>query len=203
VNRLAPLGAYELSAPDTWASIPVVEGDPGWAQDAAALLCDGEAARAALAAQLERTHLELIADPHLLLGVWVPDRSIPDVAGLMTVDWVVPDEGRPLDRSYYRGLIDPDRRSGHTVFGRHVDEVEVPAGPALLVREVIARRDAHGFPWRKTLQENVIYTVFPPGCSDALELTFVAFALDRGEDLAADAAAVLDTLGVTLKEPST
>ncbi|MGH3826452.1 MAG: hypothetical protein ACRDQX_04655 [Pseudonocardiaceae bacterium] len=162
MNNLAPLGSYELSAPDAWASIPVLEGDPGWAQDAAALLSDGAQAQAALAARLERTHPELIADPHLLLGVWVPDRSVPDIAGLMTVDWVLPDEGQPLTLASYRGLIDPDRRSGHTVFGRHLDEVVVPAGPALLVREVIARRDSRWFPWRKALQENVIYTVFPP-----------------------------------------
>lgn len=200
MNASAPLGSYELRAPDTWASIPVIEGDPGWAQAAATLLCDGESAKAALAARLEGTHPELIADPHLLLGVWVPDRSVPDIAGLMTVDWVLPDEGRPLDRDYYRSLVDPDRRSGHTVFDRYVDEVDVPAGPTLRVREVIARRGSHWFPWRKELQENVIYTVFPPGCSDALELTFVAFALERGEELAADAVAVLDTLRVTLEE---
>lgn len=197
---LAPLGSYELSVPGAWASIPVIAGDPGWAREAAALLCDGAAAQAALAARLERTHPELIADPHLLLGVWVPERSVPDVAGLMTVDWVLPDEGRLLDRASYRSLIDPDRRRGHTVFGRHVDEVEVPAGPALLVREVIARRDSRRFPWRKALQENVIYTVFPPGCSDALELTFVTFVLDRGEELAADATTVIDTLRITLEE---
>ena len=137
MNLVAPLGSYEPSIPDTWASIPVIESDPGWGQDAAALLCDGAAAQAALAAKLERTHTELIADLHLLLGVWVPDRSVPDVAGLMTVDWVLSDEGQPLDRSCYHSLVEPDRRSGHTVFGRHVDEVEVPAGPALLVREVI------------------------------------------------------------------
>lgn len=200
MSASVPLGSYELRAPDTWASIPVIDEDPGWAQDAAASLCDSESAQAALAARLVRTHPELIADPHLLLGVWVPDRSIPDVAGLMTVDWVLPDEDRPLDRSYYRGLIEPDRRIGHTVFDRYVDEVEVPAGPALLVREVIARPDSRWFPWRKALQQNVIYTVFPPGCSDALELIFVAFALERSEELAADAVAVLDTLRVTLEE---
>lgn len=199
MNVAAPLGAYELSVPGTWASIPVTEGDPGWALEVAALLCDGAAAQAALATCLERTHPGLITDPHLQLGVWVPDRSVPDVAGLMTVDWVLPDDGRPLDRTYYRSLIDPDRRRGHTVFGRLVDEVEVPAGPALLVREVIARRDRR-FPWRKALQENVIYTVFPPSCSDALELTFVTFVLDRAEELAADAATVLDTVRVTLEE---
>jgi hypothetical protein len=204
MNLLAPLGSCELSTPDTWASIPVIEGDPGWAQKAAALLCDGEpaqAAQAALAARLERTHPELITDLHLLLGVWVPDRSVPDLAGVMTVDWVLPDEGQLLDRRYYRSLIDPDRRRGHIVFSRQVDEVDVPAGPALLVREVIARRASPWLPWRRTLQENVIYTVFPPGCSDALELTFITFALDRGEDLTADAATMLETLRIVLGEP--
>lgn len=203
MNGLTPLGSYELSAPSTWASIPVIEDDPAWAPEAAALLCDSEAAQAVLATRLERTRSKLIADPHLLLGVWVPDRSVPDVAGFMTVDWVLPDEGRLLDRSYYRSLLEPDRRSGHTAFSRHVDEVEIPAGPALLVREVIARRHSDWLPWRKTLQENVIYTVFPPGCSDALELTFVTFALERGEELAAEATTVLDSLRVTLEEAST
>ncbi|MGH3875106.1 MAG: hypothetical protein ACRDSR_27015 [Pseudonocardiaceae bacterium] len=202
MNVLAPLGSYELSTPGTWASIPVTGGDPGWAQDVATLLCDGATAQDALATRLERTHPELIADSHLLLGIWVPDRSVPEVAGLMTVDWVLPDDGRPLDRAYYRSLIDPDRRRGHTVFGRHVDEVEVPAGPALLVREVIARRDSRWFPWRTALQENAVYTVFPPGCSDALELTFVTFVLDRGAELAADAVAVLDTVRVTVEDAS-
>ncbi len=199
MSNLRPLGSYELSAPDTWGLIPVSEGDPGWAQDTAMLLCDGQEPQDALAARLERIHPELIADPHLLLAVWVPDRAIPEVAGLMTVDWVMPDDGRPLDRASYRGLIDPDRRTGHQVFGRHVDEIEVPAGPALMVREIIARPDSRWYSWRKTLQENVIYTVFPPSCSDALELTFLTFAIDRGDELAVDAAAVLDTLRVTLE----
>lgn len=42
-------------------------------------------------------------------------------------------------------------------------------------------------------------TVFPPGCTDALELTFVTFVLELGDALAADAAAILDTLRVTLE----
>lgn len=199
MSALRTLSSYELSAPDTWASIPVAAADPGWAEEAAQLLCDGEQARATLVKVLERTHSELIADPHLLIALWVPDRSVPEVAGLMTVDWVVPDVGRHLDLRSYRSLLEPDQRSGHVVFGRHIDEVEVPAGDALLVREVIARHGSEEFPWRQALQENVIYTVFPPHCSDALELTFVTFILELGDALAADAAAVLDTLRVSLE----
>lgn len=149
MSVLRVLGSYELAAPDTWASVPVSKGDPGWAQDAAQLLCDGDPVQAALVSQLERTHPDLIADPHLLIAMWVPDRSVPEVAGLMTMDWVVPDEGRPLDRTSYRDLIDPDRRSGHEIFDRHINEVEVPAGEALLVREVIARQGSQEFPWRQ------------------------------------------------------
>lgn len=44
----------------------------------------------------------------------------------------------------------------------------------------------------------MIYTVFPPGCRDALELTFATPVLHLGDALAADAASVVDTLRITL-----
>ena len=200
MSGLAALESYELSAPDTWASIPVTAAEPGWAREVADLLCDGESARAELAARLERSHPLLVDEPHLVLGVWVPDRSEPEVAGLVTMDLILPDGNRPLTRGYYRSLIDPDRRRGHTVYGRGVDELDVPAGPALLVQEVISRPDEGSFPARSTLQENVIYTVFPPGCRDALELAFATPVLHLGDALAADAASVVDTLRITLAE---
>ncbi len=132
--------------------------------------------------------------------MWVHDRARPEVKGLMAVDWILPDEGRALTRDYYRSLIDPDRREGVIVVGRVVDEVNVPAGPALLVQEVIARR-ASRFPWRKIRQQNVIYTVFPPGCSDAIELTFSTPDADLGDQLTADAASAMDSFRVSLGDP--
>ena len=74
----------------------------------------------------------------------------------------------------------------------------LPAGPALLVQEVISRPDEGSFSARSTLQENVIYTVFPPGCREALELTFATPVLHLGDVLVADAASVVDTLRITL-----
>jgi hypothetical protein len=198
VSTGLPLGSYELSAPDTWAAIPEMESEPGWEKDVADLLCDTEQTQAALAALLKATHADLIADTHLLVAVWVPDRSVSEIVGLMTVDWILPEEGQLLDISSYRDLVDSDPRRGLQALDRHIDEVEIPAGEALLVREVIARSDSRSFPQRTALQENVIYTVFPPGCSEALELTFSTFVLE----LAADAAAVLDSLHVRLAEVS-
>ncbi len=139
-DSLLPLGYIaQLSMPETWASIPAVGSDPDWTRDVAELLCDGTSAQVALAAKLAENHAALIEEPHLILGVWVPDRAIPDVAGLMFVDWVVPAEGLPVNRETYRALIDPDRRTDHVTFSRHVEELDIPAGEALLVREVIAR----------------------------------------------------------------
>ncbi len=164
------------------------------------MLCDGEDVRSALADRLEASHPLLVDGPHLTVAVWVPDRSVPDVAGLTTVGWTVPDGPQPLTRDYYRSLIDPDRPSRHPVLGRAVDDVEVPAGPALLVQEVISRPDESSVLARSTPQQNVIYTVFPPGCPNALELTFATPVLRLGDALAADAAAMVETLRVSLGE---
>ncbi|MDQ4020050.1 MAG: hypothetical protein M3257_00060 [Actinomycetota bacterium] len=196
----APAGlvSVQLSTPVTWASLPVTDPELGWVDRTAALLADADDVRAELAAILEQARPELLTEPLLALAVWVPDRSVSAVTGLLTVDWIEPDEGRALTRDYYRSLIDPDRRRGHTAFGRAVDDVEVPAGPALLVQEVISRPDRSSFPARSKPQENVIYTVFPPGCREAIELTFATPALHLGDALAADAATVVETLRVNL-----
>lgn len=198
VGELRPLGDLDLSAPDTWLPLPD-QGHPGWTQVAAERLCDGRPTRAKLARRLERLQPKLTADPHLMVGVWVPDRGSPKVAGLMFVDWVVPGKGLRVDREYVRDLIEADRRSGVVVFARYLDDIELPAGPALLVSEIIAEPTSAWFPWPKEVRENLTYVVFPPGCSDALQLTFSALE-EFGERLEADAASMVHTLSVSLEE---
>ncbi|MPZ66618.1 MAG: hypothetical protein GEU83_14275 [Pseudonocardiaceae bacterium] len=198
MGDLRPLGDFDLSAPDTWLPLPH-EGPLGWTHIAAERLCDGGRTRAKLARRLERLQPTLTADPHLMVEVWVPDRASPRVAGLLFVDWVVPDGGLRIDREYYRGLIEPDRRSGVRVFAHYVDDVELPAGPAVLVSEIIAEPTSRWFPLRKDVREKLTYVVFPHGCSDALKLTFTA-AEEFGEKLEADATSVMNTLTVSLGE---
>lgn len=200
MTALARLRSYKISIPDTWAALPVITGEPGWAHDAAARLCDGEQERADLAAALERSHPAMVANQPDALWVWVPAREVPDWSGMMMMTWVTPDGTWLLDREIYREFIEPDDRSGVSVVERVTNDVDLPAGDGLLVREIVERREAPLVPWRKALQENVTYAVFPAGSSDALQFLFSTMALHLGDILADDAAAIVGSLRVTLEE---
>lgn len=199
MNDLRSLRDYALDAPTTWAAVPVTADVSGWEADVAARLCDGDKVRARLAAALRRSQPEVVAELHLLAGVWVPDREAGEIVGLLAVDWILPTDGYLLTRDYYRSLIEPDPRTGLDVYGRYVDYVELPAGPALLTREIIARPASNWKPWRKVLQENVVYTVFPHGSTEALSLTFATYSLDHGDLMAVDAATTAESLRVELE----
>jgi hypothetical protein len=198
VVELRQLDDFELSAPDTWAPLPD-EPRSGWCQDAAEQLCDGKGARATLARRLQCLQPRLTDVSHLLVAVWVPHRASPKVAGLLYVDRVVPAGRVRIDREWCRNLIEPDPRSGARVFAHYVDDVDLPAGPGLLVSEIVAEPASRWFPWSKEVRENLIYIVFPPGCSDALKLTFSAKE-EFGERMEVEAAATMDTLTVSLGE---
>lgn len=138
---------------------------------------------------------------HVLVAVWVPVREVADVAGLLVVDWAVPGEGGPLTRESYRELCEHTSRKGVDVYESQDTEVELPAGPTLRTRERIGRPAGGPFSRRKIVQENVIFTVFPPDSGDALQLSFSTPALDLAEAMVADADAAVQTLQIILAEP--
>ncbi len=189
-----------LNLPDTWAAVPnVATNDRAWTGDVAATLCDGAQAQALVAAKLAEAHSEMISEAHVVVGVWVPDRVLPDIAGMFFLDWVVPtDDGLEVNRRTYRSLLDPDCRTDHVTYRRMLKELDVPAGPALLVHEVIARPLKS---WKRMVQENITYTVFPRGCSDAVTLAFVSFAPEFGDVLAHDAEVGVNSLRLALAQP--
>lgn len=189
---------FDLSVPETWASIPPVPDDSGWEREVAEELCDGQYNRAVLEYRLQCTHPDLMVERHNGLGVWVPSRNLPDIGGFLVIDARLGDEGHELRREEYRSLIDPDQRDWCTVFSRHIEEVELPAGPALVVREVLSQNQAPGSEEDEVVEEHTIYTVFPPGCTDALELMFWTPSLELGDEMAADAAATMETVSVAL-----
>lgn len=192
---------FDYRVPETWCLIPVVPDDSGWERRVAELLCDGQENRALLEYRLNAAHPNLTVETHQDLGVWVPDRQVPEVAAVVLVDLVVDDDGLGLNRSYYRSLLEPDQRTWCTVFSRHIEEVELPVGPALLVREAIAQRESPSLGEPEMVEEHTIYTVFPTGCSQALELMFWTPSLELGPDLAEDAARIVATLTVSLEGP--
>lgn len=201
MTRPLPMVDMDYSIPETWWLIPTVADDSRWEWRVAGRLCDGEENRALLGARLQRAHPKLVSEPSQELGVWVPNRDVPEVVGVLLVDLVLGDEGYEASRDFYRSVIDADRRTGCTVYSRTVEDVEVPAGPALLVREVLVQHQPPGSGEDEIVEERTIYAVFPPGCTDALELMFWTPSLELGDDMAADAAAIVDTLTVTVGEP--
>lgn len=202
VGELRAVRDFDYAVPTTWCPIPTRALDSGWEAIAAERLCDGEDNRGLLADRLRETHPTLIEDPHQDLAVWVPDRETPQVAGVMLADLLASEPGHPADREHYRALIDPDPRTWCVVYSQSIEDVDLAAGPALLVREVISKRGSMEPGDGEMLEEHVIYTVFPASCSQALQLTFWSPALELGEILAEDAAAMAETLSITLEGAS-
>lgn len=196
------IASWRMDSIATWHQIPVVPDDSPWPEQVADALTEGEWAHCRVAENLRREHLGIIDEPesHMMAGIWVPEPQTGEICGLMFLDLIIPDaEGNPVTRDLYRALVEPDRRRGITVHERHLAELDLPAGPALLAREIIARPSGL-LRWRRTVQENAIYTVFPVGSGDAVQFTCSTELLHRGEVMAADAAFAIGTLELELGE---
>jgi len=201
-GALSPIADFQIALPRTWAVIPAMPDEGDWSLAVADKLCNNAAAHKKLAIGLMTAHRKLIGpDPHVLVAVWVPDPSTGDGQGLLTVDWMLPDPGTILDRAYYRESIARIRRPNLTILQQRIDDIDVPAGPAVRERERVSRSSGRLFSRRETVFENVIYTVFPPGSTDALQLTFSTDAIDLAGAMSADAEAALATLNILLGEP--
>jgi hypothetical protein len=201
VTSLRPIVDFQLGPPPTWAAIPVAPQEGEWPLAVADRLTDNDAAHKRLAIGLMPAHRDLIGPgPHAMAAIWVPDPGTGDPQGVLTVDLVLADPGRPLSTEYYRHLISRTQRPGTTVLDQSVEDITLPAGPAVRERERIARSAGRLFSRRQTVYECVMFTVFPTGASDALQLTFSTDALDFGDAMAADADATATTLNVLLGE---
>lgn len=204
MSELGEFGAWHMEFAPTWHRIPVEPSDLPWPEFVAEALADGADAQDRLVRTLLRRHDDLLGEQgaSMMAGVWVPERSTGKIAGQMYLDLIVPDSnGRPATREYYRSLIDPDRRVGVETLERELVDLDLPAGAALRRREIIALPGGR-FHRSRLIQENVIYTVFPPGCCDAVEFTCTSPQLHRGEALATDAANAVASLAIKLAESS-
>ncbi len=193
------IASWTLAGPATWHAVPTVFDTGPWPEEVAAQLCDEGPARDSLAERLRATHKSIIGREHGsdLAGIWVPDRTTGVVHGLMYLDLVLTAEcAPPPTREWARARLEADDSGGY-VYSSYVDDVDLPAGPALAVREIVAERSGR-FKLRRTLEEKAIYLVFPPGAGEALRFLATTLDLHLGEDLAAGAAAIVETLRVEL-----
>lgn len=177
---------------------------PGEEPAVAEKLCDGQETRAELAERLRIVRPELRPEDFVRVAVWVPRRDTSEIAGVLRVTLLGPeegDEGKPSSRDYFRSLLEPDERTWCTVFSRDIEEIEIPAGPTLFVREIMTRHKPPESEEDETVTDDTSYVVFPPGSQDALNFSFQTSALELGAEMVADAAWMMDTLEVTLGEP--
>lgn len=186
---------HDLGAPTTWGLLPLerLDGSDGPATRrmiaavAADLTTDAGAA-SRLEQELLRVQPALVAQGALAVAVWVPDPIAGLPLGHLVVELLVGDGTTP---EQYAASLDPRPRPGQSVLRFDVEQLSVPAGPAVVV-------DTVGAEARGEVEEVITYVVFPDGTTDAMSLTFATTALHLGGELAGDARAIADTLTVTL-----
>lgn len=197
MTESATITACDMHCPAGWKPVPPMIPYPaGWTADWDATVAAELAPRKVrrLRKALRRLQEELAADPHQMIGVWVRDPDSGEIAAHVTLDWLVPQPGEIVSRAYYRSLLEPDRRTGITVFDRRIDDIDVPAGPALQIQEIVAPAP------RGAVQERLKYVVFPPECNEAISVQFALHGVQVEDDFTFEehALASIDTLTVTV-----
>ena len=132
-------------------------------------------------------------------AVWVPDRSTGGCPALASLELLTGPTDRDASFEDALRLAQAGRSArGFTVFDRGVQEMDLPAGPAICEVTVLAEKRPR-FARRggaDPVESRVEITVFPPGCSDILRLQVVTRETDLLEALAEAARTMAESLTV-------
>lgn len=189
------ISRIDLRLPDRWCGWRPGDG-PRVARRAASELAGTPVAVTRLRAALEAVDRAVVAlhSRHVRAGAWVPEPTGDVVAGLACELLAEAPDGPDaasaylgrVQRKIYRSRRAPTRTAYHAV-----DLRTVPAGQAVVTLR------SHG-----TARHEVIWTVFPPGAVEAVELRFDTRVVDRFPVLVEQAEAIARELRVTLTEPT-
>lgn len=188
------ISRIDLGLPDRWCAWR--PGDARRiARRAAAELAGTPIAETRLRSALEAVDRAVVEHNtrHVRAGAWIPEPSGDVVAGLACELLAEAPDGPDaaeaylgrVNRKIYRSRRSSTRMSYHAATLR-----EVPAG-----RAVVTLR-SHG-----VLRHEVIWTVFPPGAVEAVEMRFDTRHSDRYQDLITQAEAIAQGLQVALTDP--
>lgn len=185
------ISRVDLRLPDRWCGWRPGDG-PRVARQAAADLTGGPVAEARLRSALEAVDRAVVGHNtrHVRVGAWVPGTTGDVVAGLACELLAEAPDGPDaadaylgrVQRKIYRSRTSSTRVSYHAASLR-----EVPAG-----RAVVTLR-SHG-----VSRHEVIWTVFPPGAIEAVELRFDTRSNAQYQDLIGQAEAIAHELRVAL-----
>ncbi|HYQ74192.1 hypothetical protein [Cellulomonas sp.] len=188
------ISRIDLRLPDRWCGWR--PGDaPRIAQRFAAEFTAGPVAAARLRSALEAVDRAVVGlhARHVRAGAWVPEPTGDVVAGLaceiLAEVPAGPDAAAAylhrVQRKIYRSRRTATRVSYHTASLR-----ELPAGDAVVTLR------SHG-----VLRHEVIWTVFPPGAGEAVELRFDTRSSERYQDVITHAETIAQRLRVGLTAP--
>lgn len=185
------ISRIDLRLPERWCGWRPGEG-PRAARQAASDLAVGPVAENRLRSALEAIDRAVVAlnSRHVRVGAWVPDGSGDVVAGLACELLAEAPDGPDAAEAYlgrvqrkiYRSRRTATRVTYHTASLR-----EVAAG-----RAVVTLR-SHG-----VIRHDVIWTVFPPGSVEAIELRFDTRSTPRYQEVVDEADRIGEQLGVAL-----
>lgn len=191
------ISRIDLRLPERWCGWRPGEA-PRVARRIAADLTSGPVAAARLHAAIRAVDRLVVEcrTRHVRAGAWVPERSGDVVAGLACELLADVADGRDPALAHLRRVRNaaarcrrtPTRLSYHAVSRR-----TLPAGDAVVTLR------SHG-----VLRHEVIWTVFPPGTSEAVELRFDTRTAERYQEVVAHAEAIAESLvvGLTAHRPT-
>jgi hypothetical protein len=175
---------YALPTSEDWLGVDT-EGAPSAVQISA--MTGSRKARRLLAEYAATIRRRLRDDGGVEAAIWVPDRGGGAPVGVLQVDLLAGDPADPISSAEFAQLR-RDAGAGNDVLAYDVRESSVPAGALV----EISYLGASG----SELAEAAEFSLFPPDCLDALQLTFLSFDVDRSAELVAEARAMLQHLTV-------
>ncbi|MDM8084499.1 hypothetical protein QUV83_06975 [Cellulomonas cellasea] len=181
---------WKLGVSPTWGGWQPGEV-PVDADAVAERLADGPAAQDRVRAAVQAVDAEMREAKAALLqlGVWVPDRSTGEVYGTMVLELRV---DAPSAADFLAAVRKPPRDRSVKVFHHDSAAAEVDAGPAVVVTRAQADRKT-----RVVLNE-IEWTVFPPGATDAVQIVFGTPVAEFAQALADESVDTVNRLTVTL-----
>jgi hypothetical protein len=190
----AEIARIDLTLPERWCSWRPGDG-PRQIARAAADLTSTPVARARLRAALEAVDRSVVEQNarHVRVGAWVPDASGDVVAGLACELLVEAPEDPDPATAYLRRVqrkIYRSRRQATRLVHHAAQLQDLPAGGGVLTLR------SHG-----VQRHEVLWTVFPPGARQAVELRFDTRSAPRYEELAEHAEQIATGLRVALAHP--
>jgi hypothetical protein len=191
------IDTFNFAFPDLdWPTWIVGEGIESVADDVATRHADGPDAVAVVRRSLIALNADALAKGPLSvqMAIWVPDRSTGEgVAVLDAFKWgFAPGAEVSAEAFVARRNVKKDMGRGTKVFDYDVKILDVPAGEAVVEAYTMRRRR------EATIQGYILFSIFPPGSTDAFCLQLNTVHLGLMKELGTQSRIIANSVELTL-----